>query len=150
MTSSGVNTLKAGNIARTGRQEVNKIKKALDLIGEDNLRTLVSMHLNTAFNHEDVKVRTSCQEFLMDRFLPKPAPIPHQTYINIELLPNNSLENIKENEDKILTQVSTGKLSLQEGEKLLSMTQQARTTYEATEAMKLIQSIDTRLKENGM
>ncbi len=150
MNSSEGNTLKGGNKGRVGRQEGNKLKKAIELIGEDNLRTLVEMHLETALKHHDVKVRTSCQEFLVDRFVPKAAPIPHQIYLNIELVPMDSIERIKENEDRILNHVCNGKLSLQEGERLFSMTEQSRKTYEATEMAKMLIEMDQRMKENGI
>jgi hypothetical protein len=150
MNSSVGNILNGGTIGRVGRQEGNKLKKGIDLIGEDNLRTLVEMHLNTALTHACIKVRTGCQEFLLDRFVPKPAPIPHQTYVNIELVPMESLERIKENEDRIVNHVCNGKLSLQEGERLMSMTEQTRKTYEATEMARMIQEMDQRMKESGI
>lgn len=152
MNSPRKSTLKNGNRIepREGRQEGNKLKKAIDLIGEERLRSLIEMHLDTAFNHEDEKLKASAQAFLIDRFVPKKANIPHQTYLKISLLPIDSIQNLKKNVDTILKNMGDGCISMEEGKELFSMIEQARKTYETNEMAIKMFEIDQRMKEKGL
>ena len=150
MKSAKTITLNNGNKRHTGRQGENKLKKAIDLIGEENLRTIVEMHLQTALNDEDSKLRASCQAFLIDRFVPKTANISHQSYLKIPLLPMGSIENIKQNEDIVLKNMCEGSISLEVGKELFSMIEQGRKTYETTEMARMLMDMDQRMKEQGI
>ena len=152
MKSEEKKTLSNGNIPR-GKREVgerNKRTRLMEIIGEENYNAICKMHMETALYCEDQKLRASAQAFLIERMEPKPSPIPHKTYINLPLLAMDSMDNIKENEKRLLKHVCGGDISLEEGEKLFSMTEQARKTYETTEIAKMLSEMDDRMKENGI
>lgn len=141
-----------GKEPRKGREigERNKRTKLMEIIGEENYKSICKMHMETALYSEDEKLRASAQAFFIDRAEPKLSPLPHKTYINLPLLVMDSMDNIKENEKKILKHVSEGDISIEEGEKLFSMTEQARKTYETTEIARMLSEMDDRMKENGI
>lgn len=150
MKSSANYTLKNGTTPRTGRDEPNRIRKELARLQEENFKSLYQLQYDMANNHPDHETRMKCQQFLLDKVMPKATPAPAASYVKFDLIPMHSMEDITENELKVLELIAKEEVSLEEGQKFLSLTAQARSTYEATEAMKLIESIDGRLKENGM
>lgn len=152
MTNTGKTTLRNGNIRAAGRPKdaVNKYRKEMLRIGEENCLSLYQTYLEMATNDPDKETRRKCHEFLLDKVMPKPAPLPHRTYIEIPLLSMDSIEDIKENEKILLKYVCNGDISLEEGKELFSMTEQARKTYETTEIAKMLSEIDDRMKENGI
>lgn len=149
MISEGKNTLKNGTIprARRERDEVNKYRKEMLRIGEENCLSLYQMQLDMAENSVDEDNRRSSQQFLLDKVLPKALP---GRYIKIIIPPMHTMEDIKENERVIMQYVCDGSISLEEGEKLFAMTEQSRKTYEATEMAKMIADMDQRMKEQGI
>ena len=76
MISEGKNTLKNGTIprARRERDEVNKYRKEMLRIGEENCLSLYQMQLDMAENSVDEDNRRSSQQFLLDKVLPKALP----------------------------------------------------------------------------
>jgi hypothetical protein len=139
MKSPRVSTLNNGNKIqpRAGRQEGNKIKKAMELIKEENVISLYNMQLDLATNSPNEDTRVKCSQFLLDKVLPKAPPLPQRTYVSITLLPMDSIENIRENESIVLKYVSNGSLSLEEGRELLAITEQGRKTWECTEGARM-------------
>lgn len=133
-----------------GRDEVNKYRKEMLRIGEENCLSLYNLQLDMAKNSNDEDVRKSCQQFLLDKVVPKATPAPPARYIKLTLPPMNSIEDIKENEKIIIQHVCDSSISLEEGEKLFAMTEQTRKTYEATEIAKMLIDMDQRMKEKGI
>jgi polyhydroxyalkanoate synthesis regulator phasin len=148
--SSGKSTLNNGNPILAGRQEVNKIRKEISRLQEENWISLYQMQCDIAHNGEKIEQRISCQQFLLDKILPKATPIPASRYVKIEIIPMNSMEDIRTNEKTIMEYVSKGEISLEEGKDLFSMTEQSRKTYEATEIAKMLIDMDQRMKEKGI
>jgi hypothetical protein len=152
MKSSGGNSLKEDNIGRVGRQECNKMKKAIELIGEENIKSLYAMQLDLALHHPDPDVRVKCAQFLLDKVTPRAIAtpkLPEGRYVNIPLIPMDTMADIKENGKIIAKYICEGSISLEEGEKLLDLTEQARRLYETNEVAKMVNDIDRRLKEEG-
>lgn len=150
MISARKSTLKNGNPImkpRNGRDEVNNYRKEMLRIGEERCLSLYNMQLEMAEHALDESNRRSAQQFLLDKVLPKALP---GRYIKITLGPMNSIEDIKENEKMIMQHVCEGAISLEEGEKLYAMTEQARKTYEATEIAIMLDEMDKRMKDNGI
>lgn len=147
MKSSGRSTLKNGNPISPGRNEVNKFRKHLQRIGEENCLSLYELHIDIAKNADKIENRISSQQFLLDKVLPKALPARH---VEIPLPSMMTLEGIVESEEIIMQQIAEGKMSLEEGEKLFSMTAERKKTYELSELNKMMQDIDMRLKDNGM
>lgn len=130
-----------------GRDEVNKYRKEMLRIGEENCLSLYMMQLNMAENSNDEDNRRSAQQYLLDKVLPKALP---GRYVKLMLPPMNSMEDIKENEKLIMQYICEGAISLEEAEKLFAMTEQSRKTYEATEIAKMLIDMDQRMKEKGI
>lgn len=143
MKSPDKNTLKHGNIRQSGRHEKNKLTRGKDLIGEDNLISLLNDQLETALHDEDKNIRKSAREFLIDRFVPKK---PYQTYVDkTDMLPMTSVENIKHNSDLVLSKVCNSSMSLEVGERLSSLIEQARKNWEATEMKRMLDETNQRI-----
>lgn len=142
-------TSSRGNITK-GRDEVAKYRKEMILMGEQNSVSLYQLQLDMANSSPDENNRRSAQQFLLDKILPKATPLPSASYVKFDLIPMNSIADIKLNEVKLLEIIANGEVSLEQGQKFFSMTEQARKTFEATDIIKLIGDIDVRLKENGM
>lgn len=150
MKSSDGNSLKYGNIGRVGRQEGNKMKKAREIVGEENIITLFNMQLDLAMNSPNEDTRAKCGQFLLNKTNSNPAqlaPLPNRTYIEIPLLPMGTIENIRENEDTICKHIANGSLSLEEGKELFSITEQARKSWECTEGVRLREEMQQMLEE---
>lgn len=130
------NILKNGNIGCVGKRGINKLTKAQQLIGEENLKAIVEDEVKAALYDDDKNIRSASRKFLMGKFYPNPPP--EQTYIkDINLLPMRTMENIKHNEDIVLKKMCEGDISMEIGERLFSLIEQARKTWECTEAVRL-------------
>jgi transcription initiation factor TFIIIB Brf1 subunit/transcription initiation factor TFIIB len=138
--------LKNGNKRNVGRKGKNKPNITRDFLGEENITTLCKMHLDMALNDPDKEVRRKCMEFLLDKVLTKAAPIPYRNYVDIDLLPMTSPENIKINENIILENLSNGKLTLDETKDLMNITVQGRNTWEATVMATKLEELDQHVK----
>lgn len=133
---------------QVGRHQKNKRNQVYDIIGDANFISLIEMHLDIALRSTSDEISIGARQFLLDKIVRKLRPEP--SYVKLDLIPVTCIDDIKTNEKIIMESVASGTTSLEDGEKLLAMTEQARKTYEATEVIKLIEDIDTRLKDNGM
>lgn len=152
MNSERKNILKSGATPRGRREkgELNKRTRLMKIIGQENYEQICRKHVETALYSENEDQRSNAQRFIMSLGEPKPAPIPHETYVKFPLFPMNSIEDIRENEKVIMKEVSEGELSMEQGERLMSMTEKLRKTYEATEIEKMVFEMDARMKEKGI
>lgn len=138
-------TLNNGNRIepRVGRKEQNKLTRGANLIGEENLISLIEGHLQTALHEEDKKLRSSAREFLIDRFVPKK---PYQTYVDkTDMLPMTSVENIKHNSDLVLNKVCNSSMPLEVAERLSALIEQARKNWESTEMKRMLDETNQRI-----
>lgn len=156
MKNKRESTLKNGNpiLPSNGRPRdaQNKMKKAIDLIGEENIKSLYEMQLDLALYHHEPDIRVKCSQFLLNKTIPNAIAtpkLPEGRFVNIPLIPMDTMEDIKENGKIIAKYICDGSISLDEGEKLLDLTEQARRLYETNEVAKMVNDIDRRLKEEG-
>lgn len=149
MKSEGKNTLCNGNIPRGMREkgESNKRTRLMKIIGQENYEQICRMQVETAIYSENEEQRGNAQRFLMSSMEPKAV---QETYINIPLLPMRTLESIKQNEDTVLKEMCEEFISMEVGERLFCMIEQARKTWEATEMAAKLNEIDNRMKESGI
>jgi hypothetical protein len=147
------NILRNGNVGKPGRSngQSNKRTRLMKIIGEENYEQLCKKQVDVALYCEDLDQAASAQRFIMNLVEPKPAPIPHETYVgDIALSPMRTIENIKNNEDLILKKICDGDISLDVGERFCALIEQARKTYEVTEIARILTEMDQRMKENGI
>ena len=137
-TDKRESTLNNGNPIRQGtgrpKDSVNKYRKEMLRIGEENCLSLYKTYLEMATSDPDKEIRRKCHEFLLEKVMPR---LPYKTYVDIPLLSMGTIENIKENEDTICKHISNGSLSLEEGKELFAITDQARKSWECTEGVRL-------------
>ncbi len=151
MTDKRESTLNNGNPIRKGtgrpKDSVNKYRKEMLRIGEENCLSLYKTYLEMATSDPDKETRRKCHEFLLEKVMPR---IPHRTYFKISFLPIDSINNIKKNVDTILKNMGDGFIALEEAKDLFSMMEQARKTYETNEMAKMMFEIDQRMKKKGI
>lgn len=149
MKSNGETTFKKGNTSGIGRKNYSQNKALLEIqrIGEENCLSLYDMQMQIAKFGEDEDNRIQAQQFLLNKVLPNAKG---GRFIKVELIPMENLSSIKENEILIMKNVCEGNITLEEGEKLFTMTDQCRKTIEATEIAKTIEEMQNRMKEAGI
>lgn len=126
---------------------LNECTRRLMRIREENIVGIYQDYIEMARNHPNEDVRLDCSKFLVDRQVPKVSPVPHRTYIDLPLLPMDTMENIKKNESIILENISKGSISLEEGKELFDITEQGRKSWECTEGIKIHSEIKQMWEE---
>lgn len=137
-----------GKEPRPGRKrgEYNKRTRLIKIIGQENYDEICRKQADAALYSENDEQRLSCQRFIMSLGEPKPAPIPHETYVeDIPLLPMASVENIKNNSDLILNKICKGDISMEIGERFFNLIEQARKNWEATEMKRMLDETNQRI-----
>lgn len=147
MNKNGDTTFKPGNtIGSNGRHQGSKSKAQLMLqqIGEDNAYELLMLEVQKGKNGD-----SDSRRFVIDKIMPNAKGSKH---ITIDLPPITDLASIGEAQNFIIAKTCEGSISLDEGERLMDMTETRRKvldTMEASETRKLMEIIDKRLKDAG-
>jgi hypothetical protein len=149
MKSNGDTTFKTNNTSGLGRKNYSQNKALLEIqrIGEENCLSLYEMQRDIAANSKDEDTRSQAQQFLLNKVLPNAKG---GRFIKVELVPMENLATIKQNEILIMENVCQGNITLEEGEKLFTMTDQCRKTIESSEIAKMVEEMQKRMKEAGL
>ncbi len=147
MINSGSTTFTTGHKKVGGRTpgSRSKISQEVDRIGEENCLLLYQVQLNFAFSGSPEEKMQSSQ-FLLNKIVPNAKG----SRVSLELKMMQSMDDVQENENSILQAVSEGHVTLEEGEKLFSMTDQARKTIEASDIMQRLDEMQQRMKDAGI
>lgn len=143
MSENGLTTFKIGSTNSPGRPLGSRTKtfQEMQRIGEENCINNY-MRLQKLADEGDKEVL----KFLHDKVVPNAKG----TRVLIELKVMENLEDVMENENRVLQSVGTGFITIEEGEKLFGMTDQYRKTIEASEITDRLNEIQQRMKEAGI
>lgn len=144
MSSNGKTTFQPGNNFGKGRHEGSRNKQqiALQQIGLDRAESLLQAHIKSAEEGND-----SAREFLIGMFIPRCKP---GRFVEFEIQEINTIDDILPAQKSIMNHVATGKLTLDEGDKLFEFIEHHRKTIEVTDLVGMIQGIDNRMKDAGI
>jgi hypothetical protein len=145
MSSNGNTIFQKANIAGKGRHHGSKNKAQLEIqrIGEANALFLLEHQIKLGLSGDE-----EAQRFLLNKFIPNAKPC---RYIEIEDLPLiQKVEDILPTQNKIMSKIYDGTISIEDGERLIALTEEQRKTLEMTVVMTGISDTNKRLKEAGL
>jgi len=124
--------------------------KMIEIIGEDRLKSLIELQIQTAFHSPDPQLADSAQKFLIGKCAANPKPEEEGSYINFIINDIVKMRDVLSNELNILKKVGGGELSLEESDKLLSITEKVRKTFEIVELEKRMDDMNSRMIAKGI
>lgn len=143
MSENGATTFKSGSINSAGRPSGSRTKTFLEMqrIGEENCINNY-MRLQKLADEGDKDIL----KFLHDKVVPNAKG----SRVIIEMKIMSSLLDVNENENRIMQAMGSSTISIEEGEKLFSMTDQCRKTIESSEIAKIVEEMQQKMKEAGI
>lgn len=144
MSKNGDGTFQDGHKYATGRHQGSKSKAQLELqrIGEENAYQLLMLEVQKGLEGD-----SDSRRFVIDKIMPNAKGSKH---IKIDLPPITDIDSLGPIQNTIIEKTCDGTISLDEGERLIAITEQRRKVIETSDMMKLMQMIDERMKVAGI